>query len=147
MPTLCAPEVAAEGSSPKVRSSHDDSDAGDGMCDGLKFESEQRGDLVIQPPSPVPGGLERDPSGTRAGFRNRLYEGSDHTAEASTRRQSGALAGRCVLHPPHSTLLLPSAEPADSWIIGNTEAIQKGVLRNSDWLRGRAGKQAETLCS
>src|ERR1700674_5173480 len=82
------------------------------MCDGLKFESEQRGDPVIQPPSPVPGGLERDPSCFRVGFRNRLYEGSDHTAEASTRRQSGALAGRCVLHPPHSTLLLLSAEPA-----------------------------------
>jgi hypothetical protein len=72
----------------------------------------------MQPPSPVPGGLERDPSCVRAGFRNRLYEGTDHTAEASTRRQSGALAalaGRCVLHPPHSKLLLPSAEPADSW--------------------------------
>src|ERR1700675_2318694 len=93
------------------------------MCDGLKFENEQRGDPVIQPPSPVPGGLERDPSCVRARFRNRLYEGSDHTAEASTRRQSGALAGRCVLHPPHSTLLLPSAEPANSWIVGYSEVI------------------------
>jgi hypothetical protein len=67
-----------------------------------------------------PGGLERDPSCVRVGFRNRLYEGSDHTAEASTRRQSGALAGRCVLHPPHSTLLLPSGEPANSWIVDNS---------------------------
>jgi hypothetical protein len=53
MPTSYAPK-AAEGAGAKVRSSHDDFDAGDGMCDGLKFESEQRGDLVIQPPSPFP---------------------------------------------------------------------------------------------
>jgi hypothetical protein len=73
--------------------------------------------------------------------QSHLYEGSDHTAEASTRRQSGALAGRCVLHPPHSTLLLPSAEPANSWII-DTEAIQKGVLRKfglAPWEGWKAG--------
>jgi hypothetical protein len=39
------------------------------------------------------------------GFRNRLSEGNRHTAEASTRRGSGVLAGRCVLYPPHSTPL------------------------------------------
>ena len=66
--------------------------------------------------------------GSATGFRNRLYEGSDHTAEASTRRQSGALAGRCVLHPPHSTLLLPAAEPANSWNVGNPYPI---ALRQS----------------
>jgi hypothetical protein len=66
--------------------------------------------------------------GSATGFRNGLYEGSDHTSEASTRRQSGALAGRCVLHPPHSTLLLFSAEPANSWNIGNPYPI---ALRQS----------------
>src|SRR5712664_3442270 len=55
----------------------------------------------------------------RAGFRNRLYEGNDHTAEASTPRQCRALAGRCVLHPPRFALLFLSAEPANSWIVGN----------------------------
>src|SRR6266852_7281040 len=79
----------------------DDSDAPDRMCDGLKFEGEQGATPVIQPPSPVPGGLEPDPSCVRAGFRNRLYEGNDHTAEASTPRQCRALAGRRVPRPPH----------------------------------------------
>src|SRR6266446_2683969 len=71
-------------------------------------------------PSPVPGGLEPDPSCVRTRFRNRLDEGNDHTAEASTRRQSRALAGCRVLHPPHATLLLLSGEPANSWIAGIT---------------------------
>ena len=95
------------------------------MCDGLKFESEQGAITVIQPPSPVPGGLEPDPSCVRTRFRNRLDEGNDHTAEASTRRQSRALAGRRVLHPPHSTLLLLSGEPANSWIVANPQVIVK----------------------
>src|SRR5713101_2124061 len=69
------------------------------MFDGLKFEP--------------------DPSCVRAGFRNRLYEGNDHTAETSTPRQCRALAGRCVLHPPHFAMLFLSAEPANSWIVGN----------------------------
>jgi hypothetical protein len=40
----------------------DDSDAPDCMTDGLKFERKQRGDPVIQTPSPVPGGFENRPS-------------------------------------------------------------------------------------
>src|ERR1700676_5246948 len=75
-------------------------------------------------PSPVPGGLEPDLSCVRTRFRNRLYERNDHTAEASIRRQSGALARRRVLHPPHSMLLLLSGEPVNSWIVGNPEVIQ-----------------------
>src|SRR5882672_7944178 len=38
----------------------------------------------------------------RAGFRNRLYEGNDHTAEASTPRQCRALGG--TLRTPSATL-------------------------------------------
>src|ERR1700676_1438054 len=34
----------------------------------------------------------------RAGFRTRHSEVKDHTAEASARRASGALAGRCIVH-------------------------------------------------
>src|SRR6266436_7096144 len=71
------------------------------MFDGLKFEP--------------------DPSCVRAGFRNRLYEGNDHTAETSTPRQCRALAGHCVLHPPHFAMLFLSAEPANSWIVGKQE--------------------------
>jgi len=36
----------------------------------------------------------------------RLSEGNHHTAQASARRGSGVLTGRCVLYPPHSTPLL-----------------------------------------
>src|ERR1700730_11845501 len=97
------------------------------MCDGLKFESEQGGRPSPLTPSPVPGGLEPDPLCVRTGFRNRLYEGNDHTAEASTRRQSGTSAGRCVLHPPHSTLLLLCGEQANSWIVGNPDCDLKAV--------------------
>jgi len=39
----------------------------------------------------------------RGRFRKRLSEWKRHTAETSTRRGSGVLAGRCVLYPPHST--------------------------------------------
>src|SRR5882672_3082944 len=81
------------------------------MFDGLKFEP--------------------DPSCVRAGFRNRLYEGNDHTAETSTPRQCRALAGRCVLHPPHFAMLFLSAEPANSWIVGlsaNRKLGQPGTL-------------------
>src|SRR6266851_433118 len=60
--------------------------------------------------------MEPDPSCVRAGFRNRLYEGNDNTAEASIRRQSGALAGRCVLLPPHSTRYSsPPNRPTPGW--------------------------------
>src|SRR5216684_2708282 len=76
------------------------------MCDGLKFEP--------------------DPSCVRAGFRNRLYEGNDHTAETSTPRQCRALAGRCVLHPSHFAMLFLSAEPANSWIVGKQEVGPTG---------------------
>ena len=81
------------------------------MFDGLKFEP--------------------DPSCVRAGFRNRLYEGNDHTAETSTPRQCRALAGRCVLHPPHFAMLFLSAEPANSWIVRKPETIRKRAWRRS----------------
>jgi hypothetical protein len=86
VPTFCAPKVAAEGASAKVRSSHDDSDAGDGMCDGLKFEREQRGDLVIQPPSPVPGVWNAALHALELGSATGFTKGSDHTAEVSAQR-------------------------------------------------------------
>jgi hypothetical protein len=89
------------------------------MCDGLKFESEQGAIPVIQPLLRFPEVWNPTLSRVRAGFRNRLYEGSDHTAEASTPRQCRALAGRCVVHPPHFALLFLSAEPANSRIVGN----------------------------
>jgi hypothetical protein len=65
--------------------------------------------------------MEPDPSCVRAGFRNRLYEGNDNTAEASVRRQSGAFGG--TLRTPSATLhaLLLSAEPANSWMVGYPE--------------------------
>ena|ERR1700674_3816129 len=60
--------------------------------------------------------MEPDPSCVRAGFRNRLYEGIDNTAEASSRRQSGALAGRRALLPPHSTRSSsPPNRPTPGW--------------------------------
>ena len=36
----------------------------------------------------------------------RLSEENHHTAQASARRGSGVLAGRCVLYPPYSAPLL-----------------------------------------
>jgi hypothetical protein len=67
--------------------------------------------------------MEPDPSCVRAGFRNRLYEGNDNTAEASIRRQSGAFGG--TLCTPSATLhaLLLSAEPANSWMVSNPEVM------------------------
>jgi len=77
--------------------------------------------------------MEPDPSCVRAGFRNRLYEGNDNTAEASSRRQSGALAGRRALLPPHSTR---SSSPPNSWMVGKPELIvrPKGVHAIWRWV-------------
>ena len=63
------------------------------------------------------------------GFRNRLSEGNRHTEEASTRRGSGVLAGRCVLYPPHSTpLLFPDGQCLPNWLTPGFSAIRKPTL-------------------
>src|SRR6266852_7013020 len=42
--------------------------------------------------------------------------------------QCRALAGRWVLHPPHFALLFLSAEPVNSWIVGNPELTPSELL-------------------
>src|SRR6266849_10136288 len=97
------------------------------MCDGLKFEP--------------------DPSCVRAGFRNRLYEGNDHTAETSTPRQCRALAGRWVLHPPHFALLFLSAEPANSWMSANRKLSGLDGGFSPVEVGISSGNQAPTRCA
>ena len=66
------------------------------------------------------------------GFRNRLSEGNRHTAEASTRRGSGVLAGRCVLYPPHSTpLLFPDSQCLPNWSTPGLLATRRLSKRSS----------------
>src|SRR6202171_3362546 len=67
----------------------------------------------------------------RAGLRNRLSEEKDHTAEASARRGSGVLPGRCVRYPPNSTpLLLPDG-------IVFTELVNSRIVSYSEVVLGR----------
>src|SRR6266849_3051973 len=88
--------------------------------------------------------MEPDPSCVRAGFRNRLYEGNDNTAEASSRRQSGALAGRCVLLPPHSTRYSsPPNRPTPGWSANRKLAYTGLLLGKKSRLSGRILRVAE----
>jgi hypothetical protein len=69
----------------------------------------------------------------RGRFRNRPSEGKHDTAEASIRPGSGVIAGRCVLYPPHSTLLLlPDGivftELVNSPIVGKSSLARLGKV-------------------
>ena len=59
------------------------------------------------------------PSCVKAGFRDRLYEGNNHTAEASTPTTMHSVGGT-LFHPPRFALLFLFAEPANSWMVGIT---------------------------
>jgi len=70
----------------------------------------------------------------RGRFRDWLSERKHHTAETSTRRGSGVLAGRCVLYPPQSTRSLrPDSivftELVYSRIVANPEVCMVWLIR------------------
>jgi hypothetical protein len=75
----------------------------------------------------------------RAGFRHQPSEGNLHAAEASARRGSEVLAGRCVLCPPYSTLLLLSAELVNSRIVAKPEVTQCGLSELTHYLNACKG--------
>src|SRR6266849_686634 len=108
------------------------------MCDGLKFESEQGATQSFNPFS----GSRRfgtRPSCVRAGFRNRLYEGNDNTAEASTddnleRWRDAAYSFR---HTPSVTSSPPN-RPTPGWSV-TRKLSRNGVLgseRRAFWKEG-----------
>jgi hypothetical protein len=91
------------------------------MCDGLKFESEQAGDPVLQPLLRFPKVWNPTLNALELGSATGLYEGNDHIAEAYTRPQSSRspLAALLPLFPRHPqfpiavgmNLLLMPGEP------------------------------------
>jgi hypothetical protein len=86
----------------------------------------------------------------RGRFRNRLPDRKHHTTETSTRRWSGMLAGRCVLYPPHSTVLPPLTamftEPVNSRMVGYSEVGRKRCLgRDGSPAGPKTGHQTDAL--
>jgi hypothetical protein len=101
------------------------------MCDGLKFESEQGGDPVLQPLLRFPEVWNPTLHALELGSATGLTKGTIIPQKPPPDDNPERLAGRRVLHPPHSTLLLLSGEPANSF--PNPIPEEYPVIRPNRW--------------
>ena len=67
----------------------------------------------------------------------RLSDGNHHTAEASARRGSGVLAGRCVLYQLHSTPLFLTDGIVFTELVNSRDVGKLEVILGADLFGGQ----------